>query len=124
MQTMALSSIPVVAMMPRRALELATVNVANRPTLRAFEQAYAAAVRVGEPDFASEILAAVGKRWGATAAFGLSPLAARRNGSVKTDAGSYDTSAAAEVERSANDRCSNVSMVYGVNRKSDGAATC
>jgi tetratricopeptide (TPR) repeat protein len=60
----------------RLALELACLNVANRPTLRAFEQAYAAAVGVGEPHVASEILAAAGKRWGGTAAFRLSPLAA------------------------------------------------
>jgi hypothetical protein len=64
----------------RRALELASVNVANRPTLRAFEQAYATAADVGEPRVASEFLAAARKRWGATPAFGLSPLAVKSNG--------------------------------------------
>lgn len=58
-----------------KAFELARINVANRPTLRAFEQAYATAVHVGESDLASEILATAGKRWGATAVFQLSPLA-------------------------------------------------
>jgi hypothetical protein len=74
----------------RRALELATVNVANRPTLPAFEQAYATAVGIGESHVASEILAAAGMRWGGTPAFGLSPLAVRRTDSdyVKNDTGS------------------------------------
>ena len=58
-----------------KAFELARINVANRPTLRAFEQAYATAVNVGETDLASEILATAGKRWGATVAFQQSPLA-------------------------------------------------
>lgn len=59
----------------RRALELATVNLANRPTLRAFEQAYAIAASVGETHAASDLLTAAREHWGATAAFGLSPLA-------------------------------------------------
>jgi tetratricopeptide (TPR) repeat protein len=70
----------------RRALELATVNVVNRPTLRAFEQAYAIAVSAGEPYAASEMLAAARKRWGDTAAFRLSPLAACRTDSVSDEA--------------------------------------
>jgi tetratricopeptide (TPR) repeat protein len=57
----------------RRAFELAKVNVANRPTLRAFEQAYEAAVAVGESDAAYEILAAARKRWAGTLAFAQSP---------------------------------------------------
>jgi tetratricopeptide (TPR) repeat protein len=61
-----------------RAFELAKVNVANRPTLRAFEQAYATAVDAGESRFASEILDAAGKTWGATTAFQVSPLAEAR----------------------------------------------
>ena len=32
----------------RRALELARINVANRPTLRAFEQAHAIAIAAGD----------------------------------------------------------------------------
>jgi tetratricopeptide (TPR) repeat protein len=58
-----------------RALELASINVANRPTLRAFEQLHATAIDAGKLDLASEILAKAGERWGATAAFRLSPLA-------------------------------------------------
>ena len=58
-----------------RAFELASINLANRPTLRAFEQTYVTAVRAGASDSASEILTAATKRWGATTAFRLSPLA-------------------------------------------------
>ena len=60
----------------QRAFELVSINLANRPTLRAFELAYAIAVGVGKSDVASEILAAAVKRWGGTAAFGASSLAA------------------------------------------------
>lgn len=70
----------------RRALELAHVNVANRPTLRAFEQAYAIALGLGESYVASEFLAAAREHWGATAAFRLSPLAVcRRRGMFEND---------------------------------------
>jgi tetratricopeptide (TPR) repeat protein len=58
-----------------RAFELAKINLANRPTLRAFEQAYATAVAAGETEVASKILIAAGQRWGATPAFRRSPLA-------------------------------------------------
>jgi tetratricopeptide (TPR) repeat protein len=61
----------------RRALELACVNVANRPTLRAFEQAHAIALTAGDADVASELFAAAGKRWSRTAAFRSSPLVQR-----------------------------------------------
>jgi hypothetical protein len=60
----------------RRAFELAMVNLANRPTLRAFEQAYETAVGAGEAQAASELLISARKRWGGTDGFGLSPLAA------------------------------------------------
>jgi len=60
---------------PRRALELARINVANRPTLRAFEQAYEIALAAAESDAAAEILAAGSVRWGNTAAFRFSALA-------------------------------------------------
>jgi len=60
---------------PRRALELARINLANRPTLRAFEQAYEIAVAAAESDAAAEILAAARLRWGNTAAFLFSALA-------------------------------------------------
>jgi len=57
-----------------RAFELASINLANRPTLRAFEQAYTTAVGAAKSGIASEILSAAEKRWGDAAAFGLSPL--------------------------------------------------
>lgn len=60
---------------PGRAFELASINLANRPTLRAFEQAYAAAVGAGESGVASEILVAAEKGWAGTPAFRVSPLA-------------------------------------------------
>jgi tetratricopeptide (TPR) repeat protein len=60
----------------RRAFELAMVNLANRPTLRAFEQAYETAVGAGEMHAASELLISARKRWGGTDGFGRSPLAA------------------------------------------------
>jgi tetratricopeptide (TPR) repeat protein len=59
----------------RRALELARVNVANRPTLRAFEQAHMIALCAGDTAVASELLAAATKLWGGTRAFRLSSLA-------------------------------------------------
>ncbi|MBV9488543.1 MAG: hypothetical protein JO069_02305 [Verrucomicrobia bacterium] len=71
-----------------RAFELASANLANRPTLRAFELAYATALDAGVPDAAAEILAAAKKRWGAAPFFCRSPLAARCTGSVKNGAGS------------------------------------
>jgi tetratricopeptide (TPR) repeat protein len=60
----------------RRAFELAMVNLANRPTLRAFEQAYETAIGAGETQAASELLISARKRWGGTRGFGLSALAA------------------------------------------------
>jgi len=57
-----------------RALDLAQINVANRPTLRAYEQAYTIAVDAGEADAGIELLAAATQRWGGTAAFRRSPL--------------------------------------------------
>jgi len=61
-----------------RALQLARINVDNRPTLRAFEQAYTIAVAAGETGAATELLAACTKRWGHTSAFRLSSLAQHR----------------------------------------------
>ena len=60
---------------PRRAFELASINLANRPTLRAFEQAYGASVAAGESERAAKIVAAAEDRWGATKAFRFSQLA-------------------------------------------------
>lgn len=60
---------------PRRAFELASVNLANRPTLRAFEQAYQAAKAAGRSEQAIEILVTGEELWGETVAFRFSPLA-------------------------------------------------
>ena len=59
----------------RRALDLARVNVANRPTLRAFEQAHDIAVNAGDMEAASQILAEATMRWGSATAFRSSRLA-------------------------------------------------
>lgn len=61
-----------------KALQLARINVANRPTLRAFEQAHAIAICAGNATAASELLQEAVNRWGGTAAFGLSSLAQHR----------------------------------------------
>jgi tetratricopeptide (TPR) repeat protein len=53
----------------RRAFELSNVNLVNRPTLRAFEQAYKAAVAAGESEQSTKILTAAKNRWGAANAF-------------------------------------------------------
>ena len=59
----------------RRALDLARVNVANRPTLRAFEHAHDIAVNAGDVEAASQILAEATMRWGNVTAFRSSRLA-------------------------------------------------
>jgi tetratricopeptide (TPR) repeat protein len=59
----------------RRALDLARINVANRPTLRAFEQAHDIAVNAGDKEAASQILADATMRWGGATAFRSSRLA-------------------------------------------------
>jgi tetratricopeptide (TPR) repeat protein len=61
-----------------RALELAQINLANRPTVRAFEDAYRMAVNAAEIAIADEILGAAANHWGGTAAFRLSSLARAR----------------------------------------------
>jgi hypothetical protein len=62
----------------RRALELALFNVANRPTLRAFEQAHGIAVSAGDANAAASLLGKATERWGDAAGFKSSPLAACR----------------------------------------------
>jgi tetratricopeptide (TPR) repeat protein len=57
-----------------RAFELARINLANRPTLRAFEQAYDSALAAKEPTAAYEILSEANEYWGGTKAFSLSHL--------------------------------------------------
>jgi hypothetical protein len=59
----------------RRALDLACLNVANRPTLRAFQQAHAIAVSAGDVNVATELLAEARRRCGTSAAFRSSPMA-------------------------------------------------
>jgi tetratricopeptide (TPR) repeat protein len=58
----------------RRALDLARVNVANRPTLRAFEQAHDIAVNAGDMEAAFQILAEATMRLGNATAFRSSRL--------------------------------------------------
>jgi tetratricopeptide (TPR) repeat protein len=60
---------------PPRAFELAKLNLANRPTLRAFEQAYSTALAAGEADAAARLRVDACERWGSTAPFQVSPLA-------------------------------------------------
>ena len=60
---------------PRRALELARLNLANRPTLRAFEQAVAAARAAGDSNAAGRLRHEASELWGSTVAFRISPLA-------------------------------------------------
>lgn len=62
----------------RRALELALFNVANRPTLRAFEQAHNIAVSAGDTNAAASLLGSAIERWGDTVGFKSSSLAAYR----------------------------------------------
>ena len=62
---------------PARAYELARLNLNNRPTLRAFELAYVAAVRSGEESVASELIAWARAKFASTHEFSHSPLAAQ-----------------------------------------------
>ena len=64
----------------RRSLELAQINLANRPTLRAFEQAYEMAINAADIDAAIDIRARASERWGGTTAFRLSSLEAGLEG--------------------------------------------
>lgn len=59
---------------PRRAFELARANLANRPTLRAFELAYAGARATGETDAAERLAGLAMARWGHLKAFAWSPV--------------------------------------------------
>ena len=66
---------------PARAFELARMNLANRPTLRAFELAVKAARGAGESYLAAELSADAIQRWGSCAAFRDSPLERHVNAS-------------------------------------------
>lgn len=57
---------------PLRALQLARINLGNRPTLRAFEQTFKISLEAGEADTANEISSKATRRWGNTPAFQLS----------------------------------------------------
>jgi tetratricopeptide (TPR) repeat protein len=70
---------------PARAFELATVNFKNRPTLRAFEQAYETAIGAAETDAAQDITTLARKHWGGTPAFVLSPLAIAAAGAERPE---------------------------------------
>jgi hypothetical protein len=59
-----------------RALDLACINVSNRPTLRAFEQACAIAREAGDTPAAARLQAQAAARWGQTPGFRRSSLAA------------------------------------------------
>ena len=59
----------------RRALDLACLNVANRPTMRAFEQAHAIAVSAGDVNVSTKLPAEATERCGTAAAFRSSPMA-------------------------------------------------
>jgi tetratricopeptide (TPR) repeat protein len=69
---------------PLRALELAQINLRNRPTLRAFEQCYTIALEAGETDAANEISVKATKRWGNAPAFQFSSFV---QGSLRTGKG-------------------------------------
>jgi hypothetical protein len=60
---------------PQRAFALASMNLANRPMLRAFEQAYETARAAGRLEDAAIVLRAARGSWGGTNAFRLSALA-------------------------------------------------
>jgi tetratricopeptide (TPR) repeat protein len=60
-----------------RALGLARRNVANRPTLRAFQQAHAIALNAGDTKSASELFAEATMRWSSVPAFRSSRFAMR-----------------------------------------------
>ena len=60
---------------PARACDLARLNLANRPTLRAFELAHNAALASGEAAFAGELAFRAGAQWGGMKIFRYSPIA-------------------------------------------------
>ena len=63
-----------------RAFELAMINLQNRPTLRAFEQAHETALGCGQSDVAEVIFTSAEQHWGTTLAFESSPLGVHRRG--------------------------------------------
>lgn len=72
---------------PQRACDLARVNLANRPTRRAFELAHVAAVRAGDQRLASELLAQALTQPGATNGFAHSPFSTQSTSSIQSGNG-------------------------------------
>ena len=68
------SSIQAVATMRNVPLNWRGSTSQNRPTLRAFEQAYETAMECGQSDAAEEILTSAEQRWETTLAFESSPI--------------------------------------------------
>jgi hypothetical protein len=62
------------------ACDLARINLANRPTLRAFELAHKAALASAEAAFADELAFRARAQWGRTKMFGFSALAEANKG--------------------------------------------
>jgi tetratricopeptide (TPR) repeat protein len=62
---------------PQRAFDLARLNLNNRRTLKAFEQAHATALAAGNVEAAAEFIVNAHKLWASTTAFRFSPLALR-----------------------------------------------
>jgi hypothetical protein len=62
-----------------RACDLARINLANRPTLRAFELAHRAALAAQEAVFADELAFRARAQWGRAKAFACSTLAEARS---------------------------------------------
>ena len=70
---------------PGRACDLARINLANRPTLRAFELAHAAALASGDERFAFELIVRARAQWGHMKAFTYSPLTVPRPSASAVD---------------------------------------
>jgi tetratricopeptide (TPR) repeat protein len=88
-----------------RAFELASANLANRPTIRAFELAYMTAVNAGLLKAATEILADAEERWGAMSFFCQSPLPVCRTEAAKNHARPCNDGTRTRIESSRTDRC-------------------
>ena len=70
-----------------RACHLARLNLANRPTLRAFELAHKAARAACDKNSISELLMRARAQWGATKAFACSPLSEHSSPSTSANLG-------------------------------------
>ncbi len=70
---------------PGRACDLARINLANRPTLRAFELAHAAALASGNEHLAFELIVRAREQWAYIKAFTYSPLVVPRPSASAVD---------------------------------------